>query len=242
MSPGLSSSSPGSGSAPSPQLRTLFPDYWRLDSLVRAEVVELPDAVLDWTSGRWGWAGWSIRQQASHVASVPLRWLISRWGDQLFDDEFPMPMTKERYATFDSVDHGRRLDDGVFWEIEDVLGALEGSIAIARQVLVAITVARARSIRVQRSLTDQWGLTRRAHPDGISQNPETGEMTGMDLVATFRHIQFEIYTHIFNIQRSKMALGISPVVRLPDAGYHTVEGWDSWLPEFGVAVADLTNK
>jgi len=54
-----------------------------------------------------------------------------------------MPMTKERYATFDSVDHDRRLDDGVFWEIEDVLGALEESIAIARQVLVAITVARA---------------------------------------------------------------------------------------------------
>ena len=95
-------------------------------------------------------------------------------------------------------------------------------------------------MRVQRPLTDQWELMRRAHPDGISENPETGERTGMNLVATFRHIQFEIYTHIFNIQRSKMALGISPVVRLPNAGYHTVAGWDSGLPEFGAAVADLS--
>ena len=236
----LSSPSPGYGSAPSPQLRTLFPDFWRLDSLVRAEVVELSDDVLDWTSSRWAWAGWSIRQQVSHVASVPLRWLISRWGDQLFGDEFPMPMTSERLATFDSDDHDRRLHDGVFWEVEDVLGALEEAIAIARQLLVANTIARARSMRVQRPLTDQWELMRRAHPDGISENPETGERTGMDLVATFRHIQFEIYTHIFNIQRSKMALGISPVVRLPNAGYHTVAGWDSRLPEFGAAVADLS--
>ncbi|MCZ6539598.1 MAG: hypothetical protein O6922_07215 [Chloroflexi bacterium] len=225
----------------SPQLRTLFPDYWRLDSLVRAEVSELPDAVLDWTSERWGWFGWSIRQQASHMASVPLRWLISRWGDQLFANDMPMPMSAERYATFDSADHDRRLDDRVFWEIDDILGALDEAIVIARGVLTETTVAKARSMVVQRSLTGQWDLMLRAHPDGISENPETGEMTGMNLVATFRHIQFEFYTHIFNIQRSKMALGIATVVRLPDAGYHTVEGWDSGLPEFGAAAGELRN-
>ena len=37
MPPELSSPSPGYGAAPSPQLRTLFPDFWRLDNLVRAE-------------------------------------------------------------------------------------------------------------------------------------------------------------------------------------------------------------
>lgn len=224
---------------PSPQLRTLFPDYWRLDSLVRAEVTELSDSVLDWTSSRWEWAGWSIRQQASHMASVPIRWLISRWGDQLYDDDRPMPMTMERYATFSSAEHDRRLDDRVFWKIEDILGALEEVLLIARRVLAETTVAVARSMIVQRPMTDQWGLMRRAHPDGISENPDTGEMTGMDLVSTFRHIQFEFYTHLFNIQRSKMALGISPVVKLPGSGYHTVEGWDSALPEFGAAAGEI---
>ena len=235
----MSQDSPGPGSSPNPQLRTFFPDYWRLDTLVRAEVAELPDDVLDWTSARWGWAGWSIRQQASHMASVPIRWLVSRWGDQLYGGDRPLPMTMKRYATFDSARHDRRLDDRVFWEIDDILGALDEAIAIARRVLTETTVARARSMVVQRSLTGQWDLMRSVHPDGISENPANGEMTGMDLVATFRHIQFEFYTHIFNIQRSKMALGIAPVVKLPDAGYHTVEGWDSDLPEFGAAAADL---
>ena len=136
--------SPVNSPSPSPQLRTLFPDFWRLDSLVRAEVTELPDDVLDWTSERWGWAGWSIRQQASHMASIPLRWMISRWGDQLFGDDAPMPMTMERYAAFDSAEHDRRLDDRVFWDIEDILGALEDALVIARRVLVETTLDRAR--------------------------------------------------------------------------------------------------
>lgn len=221
----------------SAQLRTLFPDYWRIDSLVQAEVVELPDNVLDWTSERWGWSGWSIRQQASHMASVPLRWLISRWGNQLFGDD--LPISAERYAAFDSAEHDRRLDDTVFWEIDDILGALGESITIARRVLIDTSVGQARSMVVQRRMTGQWDLMREVHPNGISQNPDTGELTGMDLVATFRHIQCEFYTHLFNIQRSKMALGLPVIVKLPDAGYHTVEGWDSALPEFGAAKSDI---
>ena len=89
-----------------------------------------------------------------------------------------------------------------------------------RDVLVGTTVDRARSIVVQRRMTDQRPLIRTVHPDEISQNPETGEMFGMDLVATFKHIQNEFYTHMFNSPESKITLWIDPVVRLPDAGYH----------------------
>ena len=64
-------------------------------------------------------------------------------------------------------------------------------------------------------------------------------MTRMDLVATFRHIQSEFYTHIFNIQRAKIALGIDPIVKLPDAGYHTADEWDSDVPQFGEAQRDI---
>ena len=221
----------------SPQLRTLFPDYWRLDSLVRAEVVELSDEVLDWTSDRWGWSGWSIRQQASHMASVPMRWLIGVWGDQLYGDE--LPMTPERYATFTSTKSDRRLDDRLFFEIEDILGALEEVVDHAKNVLVATTIERARSVFVIRRMTDQWEAMRSVHPDGISENPANGEMTRMDLVATFRHIQNEFYTHLFNIQRAKIALGIEPIIRLPDAGYHTADEWDSGVPQFGAALQSI---
>jgi hypothetical protein len=57
---------PQDSTTSNPQLRTL-PDYWRLDSFARAEVSELSDKAINWTWDRWGW---SIKQQASHIASV----------------------------------------------------------------------------------------------------------------------------------------------------------------------------
>jgi hypothetical protein len=226
------------GSSNNPQLRTLFPDYWRIDSLVRAEVSELSEEVLDWTSDRWSWSGWSIRQQASHMASVPLRWLVGRLGDQLFGDN--LPVSQERYESLNSQEFDRRLDDRIFRDIDDILGVVDEVMGIARQVLINTTIEQARSIIVQRTMHAQWKLMKSVHPDGISENPETGEMSGMDLVATSRHIQNEFYTHLFNVQRAKIALGIDPIVRLPDAGYHTADGWDSDVPEFGAARADIT--
>ena len=212
----------------SPQLRTMFQDYWRIDSLVRAEVSELDDSILDWTSDHWGWSGWSIRQQTSHMASIPVRWLIGKWADQLFSDKLPMSPT--RYAIFNSKQHDRRLDDQAFWRIEEILSALDEGISISKRVLINTTIQKARTMVVYRAPSDQWNLMRTVHPDGISHDPTTGAMIRMDLVATFRHIQNEFYTHIFNIQREKIALGIEPIVKLPDAGYHKVIGWDSKMP------------
>ena len=215
------------------QLRTMFPDYWRINSLVRAEVSELDDVILDWTSDRWGWSGWSIRQQTSHMASIPVRWLIGKWADQLFSDK--LPMTPERYATFDSKEHDRRLDDRLFWHIQEILNAVDEATSISKRVLIDTTIQKARSMVVCRAPNDQWNLMRTVHTDGISLDPKTGEMTCKDLVATFRHIQNEFYTHIFNIQRAKLALGIEPIVKLPDAGYHKAVGWDSKVPMWNEA-------
>ena len=219
--------------ASSPQLRTMFPDYWRINSLVRAEVSELDDSILDWTSDRWGWAGWSIRQQTSHMASIPVRWLIGKWADQLFSDK--LPMSPARYAIFDSKQHDRRLDDEVFCRIEEILSALDEAISISKRVLIDTTIQKAREMIVYRAPSDQWNLMRTVHPDGISPDPKTGAMIRMDLVATFRHIQNEFYTHIFNVQRAKIALGIERIVKLPDAGYHKAIGWDSKMPAWNEA-------
>ena len=212
----------------SPQLRTMFQDYWRIDSLVRAEVSELDDSILDWTSDHWGWSSWSIRQQTSHMASIPVQWLIGKWADQLFSDKLPMSPT--RYAIFNSKQHDRRLDDQAFWRIEEILSALDEAISISKRVLINTTIQKALTMVVYSAPSDQWNLMRTVHPDGISPDPTTGAMIRMDLVATFRHIQNEFYTHIFNIQREKIALGIEPIVKLPDAGYHKAIGWDSKMP------------
>ncbi len=114
-----------------PQLRTLFPDYWRLDSFARAEVSELSDKAINWTSDRWGWSewsAWSIKQQASHIASVPLRWLSGQWGDQLYGDD--RSVSDKRYRELSSNEFDRRLDDRVFGDIESILSALGEVIGI----------------------------------------------------------------------------------------------------------------
>ena len=41
------------------------------------------------------------------------------------------------------------------------------------------------------------------------------------------------------VQRAKIALGIEPIVKLPDAGYHTASGWDSEVPIHGAALSDF---
>jgi hypothetical protein len=159
------------------------------------------------------------------------------WGDQIFENEWPL--TQERYDSLNSQEYDRRLDDRLFPKIKDILSALDEVIGISRQVLLDTTIERARSITVQRRVHEQWELMKTVHPDGVSENPETGEMSVMDLVATFRHIQNEFYTHLFNVQRTKIALGIEPIVKLPDGGYHMADGWDSEVPEFGAAASDI---
>ncbi|MDA0677531.1 MAG: hypothetical protein O2788_05935, partial [Chloroflexi bacterium] len=123
-------------------LRVLFPQYWKLDSMVRGEIAGLSDPELDWTSNQYGWAGWSIRQQSSHLASVVYRWLLVRWRDQLFADG--IPITDERLGQVNSERHDRRLDDALFRTVEQILGAMEEAMQIAQSVLRRVTVSDGR--------------------------------------------------------------------------------------------------
>ena len=63
--------------ASSPQLRTMFPDYWRINSLVRAEVSELDDSILDWTSDRWGMV-WLVNQTTNQPHGIYPRPMVDR--------------------------------------------------------------------------------------------------------------------------------------------------------------------
>lgn len=203
-------------------LRVLFPEYWKLHSMVRGEVSGLDEAALDWTDNSSGWAGWSIRQQCSHLASVVYRWLLVRWRDQLFTDG--IPVSEQELSRLNSPEHDRRLDDDHFREMEQVLNAIEGAMELAQSVLRRVTVSEARSMAVTRSSSPQWALMARAHPIGVTVTEDGGG--SLTLEATFRHMYYEYLTHLFNIQRIKRALRKPVVVRLPPEGYHTVRGWD----------------
>ncbi len=202
-------------------LRVLFPQYWKLDSMVRGEIAGLDDAALDWTNDAFGWAGWSIRQQTSHMASVVYRWLLVRWRDQLFADG--IPISEERLGHVNSTRHDRRLDEDVFYTPEQILGAMEEAMQIAQSVLRRVTVHEGRKMLVTRAPSPQWAMMTQAHPHGVTVTPDGGTLT---LEATFRHMYFEYMTHMFNVQRIKRAQGLPAIVRLPADGYHTIDGWD----------------
>ena len=203
-------------------LRVLFPQYWKLDSMVRGETSGLGDEALDWTSDEFGWSGWSIRHQASHLASLVYRWLLVRWRDQIFADGIPIP--EEQLERLNSPEHDRRLHEGHFAELEKVLEAVDGAMSLAQSVLQRVSVADGRRLVVTRAASPQWELMTKAHPNGVTVD-ETGGGT-LSLEATFRHMYFEYTTHIFNMHRIKRALGLPVIVQLPDEGYHTVPGWD----------------
>lgn len=206
-------------------LRVLFPEYWKLHSMLRGELSGLTDEALDWTSEEFGWAGWSMRQQTSHLASVVYRWLLVRWRDQLFPEEAGgITVSGEALDRLNSSQHDRRLNDDFYYAIDDVLDAVSGAMDLAQSVLRRVTVGEGRSLSVSRSASPQWRLMVKAHPRGVTLDPDGGGT--LTLEATFRHMYYEYLTHLYNMQRIKNALGETVVVRLPNEGYHTVRGWD----------------
>ena len=207
--------------------RAVFPEYWSLENQARAEVAGMSDSQLDWTSPRWRWSEWSVRQNLSHMGSVFYRWMLERWGETLFPDG--LPLTPAEIDRMSSASHDRRMDDGAVWEIEDVLKALGGGAELVRQVMLKETVGSMRSRSLIRSATPQWPLMSEAHPTGIDLAPD-GNGGSMTLEATFRHMYFEFVTHLYNIQRLKRAKNLTAVVKLPKVGYWVLPGWDRSEP------------
>ncbi len=203
-------------------MRVLFPQFWKLDAMVRGEITGLNDQMLDWTSAEFGWAGWSIRQQSSHLGSLVFRWLLVRWRNTLFPDGLPIPENK--LSSLNSADHDRRLNDDLFHSPDQILGAVSLAMSVAQSVLQRFSIAEGRQLSVTRSPSLQWPMMVKAHPRGVTLNSEGGGT--LTLEATFRHIYFEYLTHLYNIQRIKHNLGEPIVVRLPNDGYHTVRGWE----------------
>ena len=57
----------------------LFPEFLNLFSIIEEEVKNLSSIELDFTSQKWTWAEWSIRNLVSHMASLIPRWLLISW-------------------------------------------------------------------------------------------------------------------------------------------------------------------
>jgi hypothetical protein len=203
--------------------RSLLPEFWDVGASIHAEIEGMSEQQLDWTSDQFDWAEWSVRRQTSHMASMLYRWLILRWGDQLFPDGSGLSEIQITALAASRTD--RALDEDLFKDIDDITRALDNALALACAALDSHTVAQARSMTIEAEQGPHWDLMIHAHPTGIDRNKETG-ISVLTMEGTFRHMYFELITHMFNIQRFKRAQGLETVVDLPKVGYYTLDGWD----------------
>lgn len=205
----------------------VFPEYDELYELIASEVAGLTDEQMNFDSDRWEWSCWSIRRQVSHMASLIYRWLLVRWGDELF------PGGRHGIADVEGLAQSafdRRMDETMYFETPVVMHKLREAIRLARGVLSNRTVGWMRSRSIRTALSGQWALMRQAHPVGVTVVQDGNNEIEITLEATFRHMYFEEITHLYNVQRLKRAQGLVAVATLPKGGYWVLEGWDRSEP------------
>ena len=206
----------------------LFPQFEsELYNMIAAEVGNLSDQHLDFTSDRWEWGKWSIRRNLSHIASGDFRWLLVRWGSGLFPQG--LPGGKDIDSLIAPVKEAQ-LDDTLYRNVEDILGKLKEGIELVHWMLTKETVGSIRNKEIDLPNTGNWPRFAQAHPRGIRQDPSDPAMSYMSLEATIRHRYYEHTTHLYNMQRLKRAQGLTTVVEVPFEGYWAMADWDRSEP------------
>ena len=205
----------------------LFPQFRQeIYDMYARELECLTDEQLDFQSDQWGWSEWSIRRNVSHVASGDFRWLLQRWGENLFTEG--LPEIDDWDGIIDSP-YDRRLDESRYWELDSIMAVLQKSMAFMCSVLEGETVDGMRSKEIGATVGGQLHWLE-AHPNGVREDPANPPQGYVTLEATFRHRYFEYLTHLYNIQRLKKAQGLEVRVDIPFVGYHALPDWDRSEP------------
>ena len=206
----------------------LFPQFGdKLYFLAFDELSDLTDESLDFTSERWGWSQWSIRQNLSHMAFGPYNWFWGRWKEILFPDGLPNGQELDDLL---GLARDRQLDTDKYWELNDLLAKLRESLNFGRSILESETVGSCKSKAIEVDSTKMWiGLIESGY-GGITLDRYNGGHMHVTLEATFRHRYFEHITHLYNIQRLKKAQGLPTAVEIPIEGYLALPWWDLSQP------------
>ena len=215
--------------------RSLFPEYPQIVELYALETKGLPGEILLRTREEKSWGLWSIRDQVSHAASLPYRWLLVRWGDILFGDD--PPRDRKLLDRFD----GRMMKNEYYPQIQQLIDVMRDSFALAWETLGAESPESLRDGRriservppgMKRPGTGEdvrkWreSVTLKAHPTGVWIDPDDPELFHYNLEYTFRHLLWEAYAHLKTIQMHKKEEGMEPVARIPQDGYVSLLRWD----------------
>ena len=203
-----------------------FPLFGEYEAMVAGELEGLTDAQLDWTSPNWGWSGWSIRNNISHVASHLFRWYILRWGDQIFPDGIPH---RDEVDYLAALPH-RQLDKEQWWEIDLILGKLGEAIEMVHGILARETMESLREKTIELESPGFFDQIADRYPGTLLPHPKSPSLRIFTLEGCFHHSEGELVTHLYNCQRLKRTQGLTARVELPKIGYWTLPDWDTTEP------------
>jgi hypothetical protein len=196
-----------------------------------SEVSGLTDAQLDFESDKWGWSGWSIRRQLSHMASGNFRWFWARWGLQMFPGGAPLDVPNpEETNSLARSKYDRRLDEDLYWDVDAILEKLRLGLSLGQAILSNETVGSLRTKEFEFADDGAWPHMYNIHGAGLRRDTEVTTKIWFRLDMIFRHRYYEHITHLYNIQRIKLAQGLTTVAEIPIEGYMTLAGWDMSTP------------
>ena len=195
------------------------------------EVCGLTPDQLDFESDKWGWSGWSIRRQLSHMASGNFRWFWQRWGLSMYPGGAPANVpTSEETKVLAQSKFDRRLDENLYWDIKSILRELKRGLTLGQAILSKETVGSMRTKEFEFSDEGEWPWFYNIHGTGLRRDIETPTKIWFNLETIFRHRYYEHIAHLYNIQRIKQALGLDTHVNIPIEGYMALPGWDLSTP------------
>ena len=209
----------------------LFPQFEsELYRTAASEVAGLTAEQLDFESDKWGWSKWSIRRQLSHLASGNFRWFWQRWGLEMFPSGPPQnPPSPEETKAMTQSKYDRRMDEDLYWEVEMILEKLLEGLALGQLILSNETAGSLRTKEFEFSDNGEWPWFYNVHT-GLRRDTEVQTKIWFTLETIFRHRYFEHITHLYNIQRIKLAQGLATSVEVPIEGYMALPGWDLSTP------------
>tara|TARA_B100001013_G_scaffold144804_1_gene85550 strand:- start:1306 stop:1977 length:672 start_codon:yes stop_codon:yes gene_type:complete len=209
----------------------LFPQFEsELYRTAASEVAGLTAEQLDFESDKWGWSEWSIRRQLSHLASGNFRWFWQRWGLEMFPSgPQPNPPSPEETKAMTQSKYDRRMDEDLYWEVEMILEKLLEGLALGQLILSNETAGSLRTKEFEFSDNGEWPWFYNVHT-GLRRDTEVQTKIWFTLETIFRHRYFEHITHLYNIQRIKLAQGLATSVEVPIEGYMALPGWDLSTP------------
>ena len=206
--------------------RPLFPLFETYLSMVLQEVEGMGEKETDWISPYWGWSGWSIKDNLSHVASHLFRWYILRWGSQLFPHGLPFARDIHYLAGLES----RRLDRIKWGTMEKILCKLEQSLELIKHILDRESPSSIFTKTIIQGNPGSYGRIAGRYPGTQYKDPEVPKLWHLTLAGTLHHSEGELVTHLFNVQRLKLAQGLQATTDLPNIGYWTLPDWDKSMP------------